>query len=274
MNDTSLLVVSCDAYADAWPPFFHFLRKMWPDCPYAVHLLTNEAGCDDPEVRVVRTGPDVDWSSALLAGLERLDSDVVLILLDDFLLWQPVDTERIRRLESCLRDTGAAGLRLVPKPPATRSLDEAAYPGVGVIEPGSDYRLSLQAGLWHRKTLMSLLRPGESAWQAEQDGTKRTLDVERPFLSVMTAPHEQWPIHYVNAIIKRKWTPEAVHYCQEDGIRLDLSMRPSFGWYDHLRRSRPFRHVVERLAHGGRWLLGEGLYSRLKNIPLVRRIIY
>ena len=37
----SVLVPSCDAYADLWIPFFALFWRYWSDCPFPVYLGTN-----------------------------------------------------------------------------------------------------------------------------------------------------------------------------------------------------------------------------------------
>ncbi|MCH8996880.1 MAG: hypothetical protein IID48_01270 [Proteobacteria bacterium] len=272
MSDTCILIVSCDPYRDVWRPFFQLFRKYWPDCPYDVYLQTNHLDFDEPGVTVIKCGPDIDWSSNLIRALERLSADRVLLLLEDFFFTQPVNGARLRRLESFMTERQAAYLRLVPKPPPDRPC--ADQPGVGAIAKGAPYRMSTQASFWDRRILIGLLRSGESAWEAEMAGSRRSAALERSFLSVDAAPREDWPLCYMNTVIKRKWTPEAVAFCRQAGVPLDLSLRPVCGWFDQLRRKRGYVALMELVTRLGRGLLGERLYNRVKNHPFLRRLVY
>jgi len=40
----AVLVVSCDKYADLWPPFFQLFLRFWPECPFSVYLISNQKG--------------------------------------------------------------------------------------------------------------------------------------------------------------------------------------------------------------------------------------
>ena len=55
----TLLVPSCDRYADLWPTFFALLRRQWPDCPFRVVLGSNHLACTEPgvELNVQYAGP-------------------------------------------------------------------------------------------------------------------------------------------------------------------------------------------------------------------------
>ena len=37
----AVVVSSCDAYSDAWKPFFKLFFKYWSDCPFPIYLVTN-----------------------------------------------------------------------------------------------------------------------------------------------------------------------------------------------------------------------------------------
>jgi len=50
-GDTCVLIASCDAYSDAWAPFFALMKKYWPDCPYPIYLISNY---QDPGICGVR----------------------------------------------------------------------------------------------------------------------------------------------------------------------------------------------------------------------------
>ena len=88
----TLLVPSCDRYADVWRPFFALLRRNWPDCPFRVVLGTNHRVCDEPGVETLRIGDDRDWTAGVRAMLDQTASDTVLVMLEDYLLRSRVDT--------------------------------------------------------------------------------------------------------------------------------------------------------------------------------------
>lgn len=269
MNDTVILVTSCDAYADAWPAFFDNFYRYWPDCPYSIYLQTNQLTPVFKGVNVIAIGQDQDWSSNLIETLKRIPAAKVLLLLEDFWIWQPVNTQKMGELSELL-DKNIASIRLVPKP----APDEPYLSELGLIRKGSHYRVSFQAGLWRRDVLLQVLLAGESAWEAEMEGSKRSVNVSGDFLSIDRIPAENWPIRYLNAIIKRKWTPEAVKVAKERGIQLEFKHRKVCNHYDQLRRNKKFSLWVNKLTDFLNKILGEKLYKKIKKNPLLRRLIY
>ncbi len=272
ISDLSICIVSCDHYADAWEPFFQNFFQNWPDCPYPIYLQTNLLKLSFKNVSIVTVGDDVDWSSNLKKALNQVPSEKLLLLLEDFWIWQPVDTLAINEFPLLMDRLKASYLRLVPKPPPDEAID--GHPHIGKIRKGSNYRVSFQASIWRRDVLQQLLTAGESAWEAEMNASIRSCSLDGEFLSVSKMPKEKWPIRYLNAIIKRKWTPEAVAAARHRNITLDLQKRKVCNWYDQWRRKKHFRNSASFIASFSKKMLGDRIYEKLKSNPLIRKIIY
>lgn len=270
--NTSILVVSCDAYSDLWDPFFKLFYGFWPDCPYPIYLQTNHKEYSHEKAKTIKIGDDIDWSSNLQLALDQIPTKYVLILLEDFFLCKVVKTKIIEKLAALISQRNAAYLRLVPKPPPDEYLNDDL--NIGIISIGQMYRVSFQAGIWDKEILKKILKPGENAWAAEMEGSRRSDKVAHEFLSVNKAPYSEWPIHYMNAVIKRKWTPETVDFCRDNDISLDLNKRLVCNFYDQLRRKGFFRKMVSIIISITRFLLGDRIYSYLKNNSLLRKLIY
>jgi len=156
--------------------------------------------------------------------------------LEDYLIDKPVDTNRFKSLFNYMKKRKAGCLRLYPRPgPEIPCQDN---PDVGEIRKGADYRLSLQAALWDKQILLGLLREGETAWDLEVLGSRRSDKLEVPFLSVWS--NTAAPITYFRtAVAYGKWVRDAVRLCEREGIKVDLGIRPceSETWLARLRRS-------------------------------------
>ncbi len=179
-NDISVLVVSCDEYDDLWTPFFTLFFRYWPDCPYSVYLCANATFYEDPRVTTLLIGADTSWSSNLKRCLERFPAKYIILLQEDFLFTKLVDTRRICELVDYSRTRRAACLRLFPSPPPEKTMTD--NPGVGEILRGAAYRVSLQSAIWEKAALYELLEEGESPWDLEDFGSKRSDLSDRLFL--------------------------------------------------------------------------------------------
>jgi len=171
-EDTAILVLSCDSYADVWPVFFTLFFRYWPDCPLPVYLGANHLRYADDRVTTLRVGDDESWARSVRLMLQALDTTYVFTFLEDYLLTAPVDGAIVRALMDEMRSTGAEFIRF--RPSASPDLPVAGHPLLAELAPGTPYRVSLDIGLWRRETLLSLLNEGETAWEMEIMGSRRS----------------------------------------------------------------------------------------------------
>jgi hypothetical protein len=218
--DVSAVVASYDGSADIWPGFFGLVSRFWPDLPYPLYLVSNHLAFPDQRVTALRVGDDLSWSETLARGLEGVSSRYVLLILDDFFLTAPVDTALVLRMHAAMVAKGAAYLRLVPNPKADTPYVD--MPEIGTIVKGAPYRTSLQMAFWDRRVLLDLLRRQESAWDFEIKGSRRSDEMNEPFLSVCDG-HAAIPYRHV--LVRGKFVPAAVRHFASLGVRFDLSKR-------------------------------------------------
>jgi hypothetical protein len=273
-----LLVISCDRYSDLWEPFFRLLRARWPDCPFPLYLGTNHKTCAIDGVTTINIGDDISWTSGVRAMLEQLDSDVVILFLEDFFLKEPVETAAVIRLVDAARTHHVGTLRLAPLPAPT-PLPRVASPveGIGVVQPGEPYRVSTQPAIWCKETLHKLLVPGFSAWDFEHLGTQLSAELDDQFWGPLTPS-----IVYDHGVEKGKWKPEGVAICRSAGVEPDLAARPIFTdaeLQSHLAAAEPAmreymiqRDAIDAFTRGervtGLRLVARGLRRRPAALPL------
>jgi hypothetical protein len=243
--DTALLVVSCDRYRDLWVPFFTLLFRYWPDCPFPIFLGANDERFPDRRVVSLAIGEDVDWSSNLRKMLALIPVAGILLLQEDFLIDRPVDTERIQKLIGYAVEKKAACLRLMPIPGPDRSCED--HPEVGEIRKGADYRVSLQAAWWRKQSLAEVLKMGESPWQFERLGSRRSDKLSAPFLSLREGA--DFPLdYYPTAVFRGYWEPGAVSLCRRENIPVDLHARPQLTVGMRWERALRAWGIPDRLA--------------------------
>jgi hypothetical protein len=222
---TPILVLSCDRYADLWKPFFALFWKHWPDCRHPVYLGTNFQTFADPRVTTLAIGEDVDWASSVRRMLDRIGSDRVVLLLEDFFLEERVDSAAVDRLLEVARAREVGCLRLSPHPPpfsvARNPVPE--FPDINRIPAGNPYRVSAQAAVWDTVTLRRLLIPGFSAWDFELVGTEMSQDLEEEFWESGVST-----VIYDHGVEKGKWKQRGLDVLRRADIEVDLESRAAF----------------------------------------------
>lgn len=233
MKEYSLLITSCDGFEDAWQPFFQLYDAYWNDKQLPTYLITERKTFHYPGLNIISTQVNqpgearLPWAETVIRSLHKIQSDMVLMYMDDFFVTDPVNIPMI--------DAAAAKLK------AQDDLDaiylSAAGPTHCAPLPGddlycrvkkfSDYKVSMQACLWKKKALFDLLQPKENAWMFELFGTKRAHSKKLNFFRVCKSADN--PIKYINTgITKGKWNPAVVPVFKEHGINIDFSRRGFF----------------------------------------------
>ncbi len=178
-KDVAFVLSSCDKCCDLWDPFFTLVKRHWSDFDYRVYLCTDSKQFSFEGVDIscpLKMAAGSTWSENLMALLEKMDEEYVLLMLDDFWLKTDVDVNRLHRYEQVMQENQDIGfICLVHQlEPSEENPISSDYPEL--IEYGfqTPYRVTTQTGLWRRDYLQSLLRRHESAWWFEMFGSKRS----------------------------------------------------------------------------------------------------
>ena len=258
MNQLCTIVISsCDAYSDLWRPFFTLMQRQWADCPFPIILGSNHLVFEDPSVKTICVGDEKNWSNSTLIQLEQIKTTYVLMLLDDFFIEQNVDNESVMAALDFAQRCEAHLVRLHTNPPPDRPTTHSAF---GEITLNAPYRVSTQAAIWQRTSLIALLKKGESIWSFEIEGTQRSRTIfENGF-------YGSWQsiITYSHVVERGKWMPRAIKKYENMAIGCDFSARPTFEGKDLwlFRATRLKAEIVKRLPK----TIHEGLKKMLKKV--------
>ena len=247
-DSVAIVVSSCDAFFDCWRPFAFFFRKFWDDCPFPVYLIVNELGIRSSLIRPIAVGEDRGWASNMQVALEQIREPHVLYFQEDYFLNAPV-----------LREQFAADFAYALEHRAdafcfrARSDREPGFQPInehfGVVPRDSDGRTRCQVTLWKRDALLSVLRPGENAWDMEARGSERT----REMVVLSYSSREKTPIPYLmSAIVRGLWTPDALRLCAQNQVTIAPTLRGTYSENSLLRRIRRARTRMRLARELGR----------------------
>lgn len=170
-QDCSILVLSCDKNISLLNILFDFFQKFWKDCPFPIFLGIETAAVNYNNV-IVLNSDKLNWGERVLGYLEAIESDYVMLILDDFLPEKKVDTQRILDYLIYIKQN---------KNIATISFadifDKCNVPygetGLCKRKNNANYLLNLQVGIWDKKILSGLMKKEENPWQTELFGSIR-----------------------------------------------------------------------------------------------------
>jgi len=200
--------MSCDRYSDLWSPYFAAFFDHWSDCPFPVYLLANEREFQHPRVTTLRSGPDLDWSSSLIAGLGLFPHRHVLTLFEDLFFLHKIETARVTDLCNWAAVNAASYLRMKASPPPD---EPTSRPDVGRVHESALYRTALHGALTERQYLVGLIRPGESAWHFEIFSPGRAAADSRFYSTFEDI------FRTTNGVEKGLWYPDVLRTLRERG---------------------------------------------------------
>jgi hypothetical protein len=216
----SIIISSCDNFSDVWDPFFTLFFKYWSNCPFKIYLISENKTYPNKRVSMISLGEDKKWASNIKLALQKIDTPYFIYLQEDYLLKSPVDTKRINKLLDFAIKNDAGCLKLFPLPKPDKKLTD--NPELGEITKGKLYSVSLQAAIWKKEVFESLLVDGETGWNMEFNGSRRSVNISEPFLSVYIKA-----LNYPDrtAIKKGMWLYDAMKLCQKEGLKIDKTKR-------------------------------------------------
>jgi hypothetical protein len=232
-NEVAVLVLTCDKYADIWPVFYSFFFKYWPACPYKIYNASNYQGFSHPKVSNMLSNQVSDWSTEVKAILKQIPEKYLIVLLEDYLIYKPVDENAVKETLSIMEENNALFLKLGCFPRKYNPLFEYdKLPGsalVGKIRNKQPFKINLQVGIWNKELLNGLLREGEDPWKFEVNGSERADEIPNPCLCFIEDPKKNYvhgPITYFcTALSRGVWMRDAIELCKKENIPVEIHNR-------------------------------------------------
>lgn len=254
-KDISIIVMSCDGYSDIWEPFATCWMKFWPKCPYPVYLISENKPFRHDKIQNIMTEKRMSWGEMILFVINKIKTPYLLYLQEDYLLRSPVDEQNLKNYFQIFDKTDAAYLRILPWPGPDEP--HPHYPEVGLLKPESKYRTSLQASLWDKSILKSIVDSRDDG-RFETWSIERAKDITRPFLCIPRNGINQdinhdgpYPLnYYATSVFQGKWLKEAIRLYENLGIHIDTSHRGVMNRIDFLEyheRKNGTKHLKYRL---------------------------
>ena len=177
-NDCTLLLSSYDGGIDLWEGFFKSIKYQWKEFDLPIVINTESADYSFPEldIKIIKqydTKKKLPWSKRLMDALERIDSEFILLFLEDFWLDKPVKDAEFRKTIQYMKDNpDIATFSYYPCNPGENIRDEK-FEGFELRPDKCTYKINCQASIWRTKRFMEFLRPHETPWELEVVGSVR-----------------------------------------------------------------------------------------------------
>lgn len=228
-NNCSLIVSSCDAYQDLWRPFVNTFEKYWPDCNLKRYFITENKDLFCKEFHTIKCGLNKNWSDRLLFALKYIDSEYIILFLEDFFLKSKIENSKVNFFIKYIQINNLNFIRLIKRPNGNK--ESYDHPLLTEIENFSSFRVSTQVGIWKKKILINLIKKNENIWEFELNGTNRSNSLNNFFCvkeNVMTYKH--------HVVERGKWFPwSAFYYRYIEKVDIDLNKRKIMNLFESIK---------------------------------------
>ncbi len=172
MNNLSLLISSCDKFSDLWQWHIKLLNQNWQGEKIKTYLVTDkptEAKFEGVEIIVAPS--EYDFPKRIKFALDYINTDYVLLTLDDYFNIFPINADSISFLLDIAEQEKIDYLKLYDrkkdKPKKFTSID-----AIDNIDLSNKYAVTLYPAIWSKSFLSATAREDLSPWLYEVSLTK------------------------------------------------------------------------------------------------------
>lgn len=254
MDDISIVVVSCEKFKDTWRIMHESLKLIPRNQEVKVYWITDgdfPFKSEDEGVFQIKLGTDEGWVYNLKSGLEKIESEYILYLQDDFFLTKKHPENWLNDVLGIVQNNDLDYYRVFPPYIGVSENDRK----VNLAKYSDNYALCLRPSLWLRSSFIRLLSSELNPWEFERQ-IKNFIKGNSIQLKIGSVPFDYCNQLHINtlkhtAIHKGYWTREA--YAVYGDLLLRSSTRKLEGkfrtyLYSHnLFLIRPFTKMILRL---------------------------
>jgi len=232
MKDCAIVVSTCDGYSDIWNAFFTLFKKYWPDNPFPVYLNSETLDIKDDDISILTLkalSSELSWTRRLKEALIRIDAEYIVFMLDDFFLYDIVDTERI--LDFLQYMDNDPELSAIYFSPLSAFTGPSYLHGLEKLKREAECKVNLTLALWRKDVLIKCLFADESAWEFEANALDRFIDNNDGYYAVpartlkKTIPYDYGKF----GLFSGKWFRATEELFVNNGIVYDFMQR---GFYE------------------------------------------
>ncbi len=242
-NNVSLLISTCNKFSDLWDLHIEFLKKNWVGELWKVYMVTDcptDKQYENVEIIVADGG--LDFPARIKYALDFIDTDYVLLTLDDYFLIEKTYAEKLDYLAERAKKEQIDYLLLYDR----RYLNPKKYEDIESlrsIDLNERYSVNLYPAIWNKSFLKNSVKEDLSPWQYEPTLTKYAKEANG---NCMFSHNGVFDI--LDVIRKGKLLHKAKRYLKKNGF--ELPERPTVSYFTEIKLE-----VMAQISwHAPKWL--------------------
>ena len=219
MASISLLISTCEKFSDLWDEHIALLRKHWKGSFWKVYMVTDKPTEKKYDgIEIISAGMEKDFPLRLKFAAEFIQSDYILLTLDDYFLTDDIDPDKLMYLADRAEKERIRYLKLYDR----RRTNPRNYDPIEQLTPidlDKKYAVTLYPAIWEKDFLFYSVETDISPWQYEPS---LTLYAKNCAANCMFSHTGCFPI--LDVVRKGKVLHKANGYFKRNGI--DIGDRP------------------------------------------------
>lgn len=177
-DNLTLLIHSCDKFSDLWDAHVKLLNLNWAGRGIRTIILTDKPRPDKhyQDIEIIAAGEGKEITERIRFVLPLIETEYVLVTLDDYFVRAPIDTSKILRLVDIMDKERFDYLRMFERPKRFRT--QTSYSGIFLVDTTRSYQVNLYTSIWRKDFIEKTLgHEVLNAWQFEVELTKRANNI-------------------------------------------------------------------------------------------------
>jgi hypothetical protein len=200
--------------------------RYWPEYEGKIYLNTENKTFSHPGLNIIctRVGTSGQFGKTFRAGLDKVDSDRLMLIMIDYLFLGSISAGKISEYYNYFVDQDLDSLCLVYQEyPNTK---DSGHNDLNiVIPPAPHIMFSYQIAFWKKEMLYQMALPHENPWTSEWYGTLRA---ERMGIKLAAVADEKLnPVIYnmAGCLHRGKWLGDAITHLRSINYDLEFTKR-------------------------------------------------
>lgn len=190
----SILIISCDKHIGLLDYFFKKFETFFQNSPNIYLSLEKKTYSYKSLNITVINSSSIYWSKRVKDSLKLINNKSILLLLDDFIIENFVNTFELERISRLINNNNRIAHFALNTVNMKNESNKIYYNNYYKRHQFGRYKTTLQAGMWNKSELISLLHDSETAWAFEIYANMRSFLSNKHFYAIATKQNR--PIEY------------------------------------------------------------------------------